>query len=287
MSTRRAQSPGSPLSPQANEPRVPAVNARITADLDLTGLRGPAMDRRAPYSSPGAPVTPEDLAAVRNLTSRIKIPWRFFIANSAFLQISIPEIASVVAGSQRYKTDPKARIESTRTFLKTLINEGPDSPASIAVIEKVNQVHRAIGITSDTPAFTFVIYTLSHGFIESLRQTSSVHPTRKEELAVFRLMKRVGERMGATVNMHDDYDTFVAANQQFQREQWASDSQKPQEVANSLLESAFARFSPLARPFLRAVALSLVAPETVAQLHLKEPPRLVRATIRSVLRTVT
>jgi hypothetical protein len=192
-----------------------------------------------------------------------------------------------VSNSHRYKSDPKARIESTRTFLKTIINQGPDSPAAIEAIKEVNRVHHSLGITSNSPAFTFVIYTLSHGFIDSLRSHSSVKPTRAEELAVFRLMRRVGQRMGATVNMHQQYEDFVSANQQFQREQWALNSTKPQEVANSLFETAFAKFPSPLRPLLRASALGLVSPETVAQLKLPPSPKLLRATIKSILRTLT
>lgn len=44
----------------------------------------------------------------------------------------------MVSNSQRYKSDPKARFESTRTFLKTIINQGPDSPAAIEAIKEVN-----------------------------------------------------------------------------------------------------------------------------------------------------
>jgi hypothetical protein len=224
---------------------------------------------------------------VRGLIARIKIPWRVFIANSVFLQISIPEIASLVSKSQGYKNNPRARIESTRSFLKTVINQGPDSPAAIKAIEEVNKVHQSVGVTSNSPAFTFVIYTLSHGFIDSLRKNSSVNPTPEEELAVFRLMKRVGERMGATTNMHERYDDFVRANQQFQKEQWALNSTQPPKVASSLLERAFGEPSSPIHSLLSAVALSLVSPETVTQLNLKPPPKPVRATIRSILHALT
>jgi hypothetical protein len=285
MQTRDSQKISSSLSHQG-EPK-PVVASSLSTSTELGQLRLPHTPERTRAPGEGHPVTKEDLAAVQNLTSRIRIPWRFFIANSAFLQISIPEIAAIVSSSQRYKTDPKARIEGTRTFLKTLINEGPDSAASIAAIEKVNEVHRAIGITSDTAAFTFVIYTLSFGFIDSLRRNSSVNPSAQEELAVFHLMRRVGERMGASVNLHSDYPAFVEANQRFQRERWASDSLKPRNLATSLLESAFARVPQAARPFLTGVALSLVAPETVRQLHLKEPPQFVRAMVRRILKTLT
>jgi hypothetical protein len=93
--------------------------------------------------------------------------------------------------------------------------------------------------------------------------------------------------MGATVNMHQQYEDFVSANQQFQREQWALNSTKPQEVANSLFETAFAKFPSPLRPLLRASALGLVSPETVAQLKLPPSPKLLRATIKSILRTLT
>jgi hypothetical protein len=222
-----------------------------------------------------------DLDTLRALFSRIRIPWRYFLAESLFLQISIPEIAAIVSNSRKYATDPRERFEATRNFFKTIILYGPDSPEGNAIITRVNQVHRDMGINPQSPAFSFVLYTLSCGFIDSIRRNSTHRPCPEDELALYRLMRRVSEKMGSDP-LPLSYSDFVEANERFKRESWATASPTSEAVARSLLGNALARVPAAMRPFVRAAILSLVSTEVLTQLKLSQPSSLVRLAMRAL-----
>lgn len=225
------------------------------------------------------PLSREDLITVQQLFSRIHVPWRLFLAHSLFQQITIPEVAVAVSLSKRYATNPKERMEATRTFLKTIILDGPDSPTGEAAIKRVNEVHQEMGIDPLRPAFSFVLYTLSRGLTESLANNSSIDPTFEEELALFRFMRRVGEKMGA-LNIPSNYGEFLESSERFKRECWDSSSSEPRKVAQSLLDNAFLRIPSALRPLVRGLVLSLVEPETLKQLGIKPPSALTRTIAR-------
>ncbi len=222
-----------------------------------------------------------DLEALCSLLSRIRIPWRYFLAESLFLQISIPEIAATVSNSRKYATSPWERFEATRHFFKTVLLNGPDSPEGDAIIARVNQVHRDMGIDPKSAAFGFVLYTLSHGFIDSIRRNSAYRPSPEEELALYRLMCRVGEKMGSDP-FPLAYSDFIEANEHFKSNSWAIASETSAEVARSLLDNALARIPGFVRPLVRGAILSLVSAEVLNHLKLYRPPSLVRAAVRAL-----
>lgn len=266
------------LEPQRTDP-LPAHQGTAAQP------NGWSEDLRTPSegsSPPSTPISTRDLETVGELFSRIRIPWRIFLAHSLFQQITIPEIALTVSLSKRYAVNPKERMEATRAFLKTIILDGPDSPTGEAAIQRVNDVHREMGINPLGPAFSFVLYTLSHGLIESLRHNSSVAPSMDEELALFRFMRRVGEKMGAS-NIPLAYEEFVACNERFQAESWRARSNAPLEVARSIMENAFSRFPISIRPLVRSLALSLVGIEVLEQLHITPPNPLTRKVARAAI----
>lgn len=258
----------------------PPTTASIFADPDWSSTLTPPR-----LSSQATPRTSElaqgDLDTLKALFSRIRIPWRFFLAESLFLQISIPEIAAIVSNSHKYATDPRERFEATRNFFKTIILHGPDSPEGDATIARVNKVHREMGVNPRSPAFSFVLYTLSSGFIDSIRRNSTHRPCLDEELALYRLMRRVSEKMGSDP-LPSSYSDFIDANECFKRESWAAASPVSEEVARSLLDNALARMPVVVRPFLRAAILSLVSAEVLHQLKLRQPSSLVRSTMHAL-----
>jgi len=229
-----------------------------------------------------SPLSRSDLTTVQGLFSRIHLPWRLFLADSLFQQITIPEVAVAVSLSKRYATNPKERMEATLAFLKTIVLDGPDSPTGEAAINKVNEVHQEMGIDPLRPAFSFVLYTLSRGLIRSLRNNSSIEPTFEEELALFRFMRRTGEKMGAS-NIPSNYEEFIESSERFKTECWSSRSSVPREVAQSLLDNAFSRVPGAVRPLLRGLVLSLVEPGVLKQLGIKPPSPLTRKIARSAI----
>jgi uncharacterized protein (DUF2236 family) len=229
--------------------------------------------------------TPADLETLQSLFSRIRLPWRYFLAESMFLQISIPEIAATVSNSRRYTTDPQERFEATRNFFKTLVLHGPDSPEGSAVIARANQVHRDIGIDPQTSAFNFVLYTLSHGFMESIHRNSRHYPSTGEKLALYQLMRRVGEKMGASLHP-TSYADFIEENEQFKRDAWEASSPLSRELARSLLDNALERMPRFMRPFMLSAILSLVSPETLLQLELPSPSQLTRSVVRKLFSSI-
>ncbi len=235
--------------------------------------------RREPQEIYDRKLAESDLEELSFLFSRIRIPWRYFLAESLFLQISIPEIASIVSNSRKHSTDPWKRFEATRHFFKTILLHGPDSPEGDAIIARVNQVHRDMGIDPKSTAFSFVLYTLSRGFIDSIRRNSTYRPSPDEELALYRLMCRLGEKMGSDP-LPRTYSDFIETNEHFKRNAWAMASATSEEVARSLLDNALARIPGFVRPLVRGAILSLVSTEVLNQLKLCPPPSLARATMR-------
>ncbi len=195
------------------------------------------------------------------------------------MQITVPEIAETVSRSQQYNRDPQNRIEATRSFLKSIILKGPDSLEGNQAIETANAVHHRLSINPQSPAFAFVLYTLSTEFIRSLRENSAVNPSFDEELALFKLVRRVGEKMGTTTGMMD-YQSFIAANEEYRNAIWGLNASLPRTVAHQMLHSGLKRFPGASRRLASSVLLSLVGEPVLGQLELPHPSNTTRRVVR-------
>jgi uncharacterized protein (DUF2236 family) len=231
-------------------------------------------------------VSQEDLNAVRSMVERLHIRWRYFLVQPGFMQIMVPEIAEKVRQASRYLNDTSSRFEATRVFLKTVILEGPDSERGEEILARINSVHSHIGIDPDSRAFTFVLFTLSHQFVHSIRINTNIAPTEKEEEALFKILRRVGVKMGAHT-IPERYSEFVAANKDFLCQIECGERETSQSVAKQLLKKGVTPLPLWYRPVAKSLALSFVEPKILDHLGIKPPPSAVRSFVKSACKMMT
>lgn len=231
-------------------------------------------------------VIEEELNFVRTMVDRINVRWRYFLVQPGLMQIMVPEIAEKLQQVSRYLDDTVSRFESTRIFLKTVILEGPDSVKGNEIVSRINAVHSHIGINPESQAFTFVLYTLSTQFIRSIRMNSAIAPSDREEEALFKVLRRVGIKMGAS-NIPEEYSNFVSQNEKFLQEIEVEKKDTSQSVAKQLIEKGVAPFSPWYRPFARHLGLSFVEPHVLDHLGIMPPPLAVRRCVRKLCQIIT
>jgi uncharacterized protein (DUF2236 family) len=227
---------------------------------------------------------PADVATVRRIFHEQGIELRLSIVNAFFSQIAMPAVASILHRSGAFDSDTMERFKDTRKFFVQIV-EDPGSPAGLAAIEKVREVHRRAGVPPEIPEFQYVVYTLTHKFMETLKEFDASPPTRAEELAWFRVWRAVGGMLGAP-DISENYDEFIAKNKLLEERKMVQ-SKVSHDLAEKIIENSLNFLPEPLRPLGRPIILSLIEPKVAEALGLQTSPEWQRSTVRCGLQTVS
>ena len=148
----------------------------------------------APEAS-GEVLDPEALATCHQLAGRL-FPWDITRALELALlkTFCVPSIAALLERSGEFSQRPRKRYDDTGLMVAELLRLGPDSPAGLAVLTRMNRIHGHYAIANDD--FLYVLSTFVAEPIRWLERYGWRPLTASEQQATYRFWRRVGQRMG-------------------------------------------------------------------------------------------
>jgi hypothetical protein len=184
-----------------------------------------------------------------------------------FDMLVMPVIAGFTNRTGTYAADMERRYRATARFVHVMLSYGPDSPEGEAVIAAINAKHQALGIPCRLAEFEFVLYIMTHKCCQLAAQFGGRPLRRREQLAWFRLWRRVGQKMGAS-GIPDDYGLFIQRNQALEQKWLQRPSRVGRQVARNVVATAASHFPRCLRPVVHQGLYALLNPEMSASLGL-------------------
>ncbi|MFM7264204.1 MAG: dephospho-CoA kinase [Cyanobium sp.] len=231
---------------------------------------------------PDAPLDAEAVALCHRLAG-LDFPWD--ITRSLELALlktfCVPAISGLLQRSGEFEQRPRKRYDDTGLMVAEMLRHGPDSPAGLAVIARMNRIHGHYAIANDD-----FLYVLSTFVAEPIRWLERygwrpMHPA--EQQALFRFWRRVGERMGLQ-QLPASLEELLALNDLVEREVFrpAASNRRIAEATLSMLLSDWP--APL-RPALAGLLRGLLDPPVAGSLQWPVAAAWRRGLVRAALRS--
>ncbi|MFF7212850.1 oxygenase MpaB family protein [Streptomyces sp. NPDC008238] len=171
---------------------------------------GPHGTRALP-GTPGSASTP--WSAYRALTRAYPRAWKLGL-NLAFCRcFAVPSVARVLMSTGRITGDPLLRAKATGAALFQVLDEGPDSPASLRVLEHLRRVHAGLPVGDD--AFVYVLGLFCVHPLRFMAAHGPRRPTAAEEESAHAFCTLLGRRMGIGP-LPATYGEFAAAQDAYE-----------------------------------------------------------------------
>lgn len=236
--------------------------------------------RRENY--PGTPLSREDLMLAQTVYLKQSLPFPLYLVGSFFAQLTAPLVSTYLSATRGFSNDAAERLNRTYTFVQTLLMYGPESPEGEAVIDQVRSQHDRLNVPVSSPEFEYIVFTLTRGVADTLREMSPFPPTPKEELAWFKLWRRVGEKLGAT-SIPADYEEFVSRNRALEEAYRSTQNSAAMVLGPALLSSMTQFAGPILRPLGWLCIAALISPDSAHQLGTPKLRKLERGAVCTLM----
>ena len=197
-----------------------------------------------------------------------------------FRTYCVPSISGLLDRTGEFAKRPQKRYDDTDLIVSTLMEEGYESEAGRAAIERINAIHGRFSIGNDD--FLYVLSTFVFVPLAWFERFGRRRPTGEEREAVFAFWREVGVRM----SIHDLPDT-IGEFEDFHREYarnhsvYAESNRHVGDATRNLFASWFP--SPL-RPLVRAAIPALLDETSRQAFGFREPPAWLSSTVIAALR---
>ncbi|MFM7361206.1 MAG: dephospho-CoA kinase [Cyanobium sp.] len=236
-----------------------------------------------PQADPDADVAldAEALALCRRLGGAL-FPWDTTRALELALlkTFCVPSIAGLLDRTGEFAQRPRKRYDDTGLMVAELLRLGPDSDAGGAVIARLNRIHGHYAISNAD-----FIYVLSGFVAEPIRWLQRYgwrSLTDREEQALYRLWRRVGQRMGLAA-IPASLEELLAFNQQFEAGQFSAAPANAR-VAGATLAMLLRDWPAPLRPAIRRLLQALPEATVSVSLGWPQPPAPLQTAVRAALR---
>ena len=237
----------------------------------------------SPLATPALPesLDPEALATCQRLAG-VLFPWDITRALELALlkTFCVPSIAGLLDRTGEFAQRPRKRYDDTGLMVAEMLRHGPDSPAGVAVIGRMNRIHGHYAIRNDD-----FLYVLSTFVVEPIRwlQRYGWRPlSAAEQQATYRFWRRVGQRMGLA-SIPASLEALLAFNQAFEAKHFAAAPANAR-VAEATLTMLLQDWPPPLRPTIRRLLQALPETTVTTSLGWPAPAASLQNAIRAGLR---
>ncbi len=246
--------------------------------MDVEREAGPAAE---PDAGLDAVLDGEAVAICRQLAGTA-FPWD--ITRSLELALlktfCLPSISELLSRTGEFSQRPRKRYDDTGLMVAELLRHGPDSPAGVAVISRMNRIHGAYAISNDD--FLYVLSTFVAEPIRWLERYGWRPLEPAEQQALFRFWRHVGGRMGIGA-VPASLEGLLALNARVERQLFRPAASN-RAVAEATLAMLLDDWPAPLRPALRRLVQAVVKPELAVPLGWPTAPAALRHLVRTGLR---
>jgi hypothetical protein len=225
-----------------------------------------------------------DFAEIYRLMGTHEFPWDLNQALSfaLFRTYAVPSIGGLLARTGEFTERTQKRYDDTVLILDAVLEHGPVSDEGRTAIRRMNQMHRAHGISNDDLRYvlaTFVVLPIRWIDAYGWRRL-----TETERMASAHYYRDLGRRMGIR-GIPQTWQSFSRCLDAYEREHFAFDA-GARDVAESTL-ALLATFPPndrLPASLVRRISLSVMDAPLLDAFGFEHPTPAFRALVRGGLR---
>jgi dephospho-CoA kinase len=192
----------------------------------------------------------------------------------------VPSISALLSRTGEFEQRPRKRYDDTGLMVAELLRHGPDSPAGLAVIQRLNRIHSHYAIANAD-----FLYVLSGFVAEPIRwlERYGWRPlTAREQQALFRFWRHVGTRMGIA-ELPATLEQLLALNEHVEATVFATAAGNRQ-VADATLAMLLADWPAALRPSLAGLLRGVLPPSVTTSLGWPAAPAWLRWGLGAALR---
>lgn len=197
-----------------------------------------------------------------------------------FRTFAVPGVSGLLDKTGEFDRRTQLRYDDTDIIVSTLLEHGYSSPAGMAALRRMNQLHGRFEIPNED-----FLYVLSTFVFEPIRWNARFgwrRLTEKERLAIFCFWREVGTRMGIR-EIPQDYAAFERFNVDTERKRFAF-AESNRRVGESTLKMFCAWFPAPVRPLVRAGMIAVMDEPLAAAMGFRRPPAVFRGLVVAALR---
>jgi hypothetical protein len=198
-----------------------------------------------------------------------------------FRTFAVPSVAAVLDSSGEFDRAAQKRYDDTDLILSTIVEEGYDSAEGKRAIRQMNRIHSRFEISNED-----FLYVLSSFVFEPIRWNVRFgwRPLiETEKLATFEFWREVGRRM-AIKEIPESYAELERYNEEYEREHFRR-TEQAERVGRANRDMFLAWFPGLPKRFGAHAIYALMDEPLLDAFGFPRPPRTVRYTVETVLRT--
>ena len=223
-----------------------------------------------------------DWLRIYRLTAYWEFPWDFTRALefALYRTYAVPSIGRLLARTAELTDRPQKRYDDTSLLLDAVVEHGFEHETGLAAIRRINQMHRAYGISNDDMRYVLCTFVVMPE--RWIRRFGWRHLTDHERRATVAYYRTLGRHMGIR-DIPEDFAAFEQCLDDYEDTHfgWDEGARRVSDATVDLVASWYPR--PLA-PLVRGATVALLDDSLLRAFRYDAPRPAVRNMVRGAVR---